>query len=212
MADSAIISAAHLRACLAGTALPADPTDIVMPPGSDQWPASMREQLLASLTPAGVLVPCIEHGAEGLSLLFTQRSAELKHHAGQVSFPGGRMEPGDADIAATALRETHEEVGIASEDVEIIGFLDPMPTITGYAVTPVVALVDQSVELALDKTEVEVAFEVPLLFLLDRNNQRMVEREIHGDKVPMVEYHYDAQRIWGSTAFIVFQLMKIIRN
>ncbi|MCH7822618.1 MAG: CoA pyrophosphatase [Proteobacteria bacterium] len=212
MTDSAFISAATLRARLAGTILSTDPTDVVMPPGSEQWPASMREQLAASLTPAGVLVPFIDRGIEGLSILFTQRSAELKHHAGQVSFPGGRMDPGDADIAATALRETYEEVGIARENIEIIAYLDPMPTVTGYAVTPVVALVDESIELKIDKTEVEYAFEVPLQFLLDRSNERMVEREIHGSKVPMIEFHYEGQRIWGSTAFIVFQLMKMIRN
>ena len=210
MTDSAIISAAHLRARLTGTSLPTDPTDVVMPPGSELWPSSMHEQLSASLTPAGVLVPFIERGAEGFSILFTQRSAELKHHAGQVSFPGGRMDPGDTDIAATALRETYEEVGIARDNIEIIGYLEPMPTVTGYAVTPVVALVDGSIELKIDKTEVEYAFEVPLQFLLDRNNQKMVEREIHGSKVPMVEFHYDGQRIWGSTAFIVFKLIEII--
>ena len=122
--------------------MPEDPTSVVMPAGSENWPRSMRDQLSGTLKPAGVLVPLIERRTDGVTVLLTERSAELKHHAGQVSFPGGRMETGDADIAATALRETHEEVGIARECVAVIGYLDTMPTITGYAVTPVVGLVD----------------------------------------------------------------------
>jgi 8-oxo-dGTP pyrophosphatase MutT (NUDIX family) len=189
-----------------------DPTDVVMPPGSDLWPTAMRERLAATLTPAGVLLPLFERPRQGLSLLLTRRSAELKHHAGQVSFPGGRMEPGDLDIAATALRETHEEVGIRSESVSIIGYLEPMPTITGYAVTPVVGLVDAAAEIIVDTTEVECAFEVPLAFLLDPANRRQVSRDLHGRSVPMVEFHYAGERIWGATAFIITQFIKLINN
>lgn len=212
MADTKIITAAALRDRLAGTQLPADPTDVVLPPGSERWPPRMREQLTTDLKPAGVLVPLIERGTETLSVLLTRRAEDLKHHAGQVSFPGGRMESGDVDIAATALRETQEEVGIASDSVSIIGYLEPMPTITGYAVTPVVGLVDASIEIVLDTTEVECAFEVPLAFLLDRDNQRLVEREVHGTKAAMVEFHFEGHRIWGATAFIILQFMKIIKK
>lgn len=212
MKDSSAITALRLRQRLAGTRLPVDPTDVVMPPGSDRWPSAMRERLAATLTPAGVLVPLIERPRQGLSLLLTRRSAELKHHAGQVSFPGGRMEPGDLDIAATALRETHEEVGICGESVSIIGYLEPMPTITGYAVTPVVGLVDATAEIIVDTTEVECAFEVPLAYLLEPANRRQVPRELHGSVVPMVEFHYGGERIWGATAFIITQFIKLINN
>ena len=135
-----MVTATDLRRRLAGTVLPNDPRAVVFPEGSETWPVSLQEQLAAKLKLAGVLVPVIERPNAGLSLLLTQRSAELKLHAGQVSFPGGRMEDHDADIAQTALRETEEEVGIAQHKVDVIGFLEPMPTITGFAVTPVVGL------------------------------------------------------------------------
>lgn len=211
MSDLENITAAHLRECLSGTRKPSDPTNVIMPPGSESWPAGMREQLAADMTPAGVLIPVMERDASDLSVLLTQRAADLKHHAGQVSFPGGRMEEHDEDIAAAALRETFEEVGIAQHDVSVIGYLDPMPTITGYAVTPVVGLVKGGIELRLDRTEVEYAFEVPLKFLLDQRNQLMVEREVDGRSALMVEYHYAGQRIWGATAFIILQLIKILK-
>ena len=172
----------------------------------------MRERLEASLKPAGVLIPIFDRGEHGLSLLLTRRSAELKHHAGQISFPGGRMEPDDADICVTALREAHEEVGIERGQVSVIGYLEPMPTVTGYAVTPVIGLVDASTEPQIDRTEVEFVFEVPLSFLLQSRNRRMVERDLHGMKVPMVEFHYDGHRIWGATAFMILQLVKLIKN
>ena len=111
-----------------------------MPPGLSRWPHAMREQL-AGAAEAGRCPGAPHAAAEGLSVLLTQRASHLKHHAGQVSFPGGRMEAHDADVRATALRETHEEVGIEPRNVDVIGYLRSMPTITGFAVTPVVGLV-----------------------------------------------------------------------
>lgn len=167
----------------------------------------MREQLSGTLKPAGVLIPIFERKAE-MSVLLTQRSAELKHHAGQVSFPGGRMEVHDASVAATALRETEEEVGIGSQHVSVIGYLPTMPTITGYAVTPVVGMVSANAELEIDRTEVEYAFEVPLSFLLDAANDIRTEWETHERRVPMVEFHWKDERIWGATAFMIVSLRK----
>ena len=212
MADSSKITADTLRQSFAGTALPSNPLDVIEYPGSEHWPQPLREQLSSTLSPAGVLIPIFDRNSEGLSVLLTQRSAELKHHAGQISFPGGRMEENDSDIAATALRETHEEVGIVKEDVSIIGYLDPMPTITGYAVTPVVGLVDASATLTMDHSEVEFSFEVPLQFLLDIGNRRIVQRELHGKNFPMAEFHYDGHRIWGATAMMIIQFIKVLDN
>lgn len=180
-----------------------------MPSEVPRWPRALRRKLTSDLVPAGVLIPIIDRTA-GLSVLLTQRSPDLKHHAGQVSFPGGRMEAGDADIVATALRETHEEVGIHPDEVEVAGFLDPSPTVTGYAVTPVVGLVAAGFRLAIDYTEVEAAFEVPLRFLLDRRNQEHSERDFEGTRVPIVEFNYGSRRIWGATAAMLLTLRKTL--
>lgn len=212
MADSPNITADNVRQSFVDTALPADPLDVIDYPGSEHWPTSLQEQLSGSLTPAGVLIPIFDRPGTGLSVLLTQRSAELKHHAGQISFPGGRMEPDDANIAATALRETHEEVGIVADSVSVIGYLEPMPTITGYAVTPVIGLVDTAVTVSVDRTEVEFSFEVPLPFLLDAGNRRIVLRDLHGKSFPMAEFNYDGHRIWGATAMMIIQFIKVLEN
>ena len=212
MIDPLIITADHLRQRFAGTALPADPTDVIALSGSERWPASLREQLQSTLQPAGVLIAFFDRPDTGLSMLLTQRSAELNHHAGQISFPGGRMEADDADIGVTALRETHEEVGIAPGQVTVIGYLEAMPTITGYAVTPVVGLVSNTIELNIDRTEVDFTFEVPLSFLLDSGNRRVVDRDLYGQKVPMTEFQYEGHRIWGATAFIILEFIKIVKK
>lgn len=182
-----------------------------MPAGSSRWPDALRRRLTTTLTPAGVLIPVIERRGD-MSVLLTQRSADLTHHAGQISFPGGRMEEHDEDVGVTALRETHEEVGIEPRHVTVIGYLGPMPTITGYAVTPVVGLVSDAAEFVIDQTEVEFAFEVPLNFLLDRRNEKRVERKFQGRAIPMVEFQYEEWRIWGATANMVITLRKLLKN
>ncbi len=184
--------------------MPADPTDVVMPPGSDNWPDDIRASLTESLKPAGVLIPIIDRDG-ALTVLLTKRSAALKHHASQICFPGGRMEDHDADIEATALRETHEEVGFAPDGVSVIGYLNPMPTVTGYAVTPVIGVIADPDSLKVDRTEVELAFEVPLGFLLDKRNARPAEREFRGRKIPVVEIQYEEHRIWGATAHMLLE-------
>ena len=203
------LTAALLQERLAGTRAPEDPLDVVMPAGSERWPDLMRELTARTLRPAGVLIPVIERAA-GLSVLLTQRSAELKHHAGQVSFPGGRMEEHDRDVVHAALRETHEEVGIPPADISIVGYLPPMLTVTGYAVTPVVGLLTDGIALQIDHTEVEYAFEVPLAFLLDSRNERALEREYRGRRIPTVEFHYEGERIWGATASMLIELRKTL--
>ena len=203
------LTAALLQERLAETRAPRDPFAVVMPPGSERWTASERARIREALRPAGVLIPVIDRLA-GLSVLLTQRSADLKHHAGQVSFPGGRMEEHDSDVVETALRETQEEVGIPPESVAVIGYLPPMPTVTGYAVSAVVGLVTEDLSLEIDPTEVEYAFEVPLGFLLDPRNERALEREYRGRRIPTVEFHYEGERIWGATAHILVELRKLL--
>ena len=155
----------------------------------------------------------LREAERGLELLFIERARRAGDPwSGHMAFPGGRMETHDADIESTALRETHEEVGIAQDDVTVIGFLAPMPTITGYAVTPVVGLVDSKVQFSLDRTEVEYVFEVPLPFLLDPHNKKMVERDVDGRIATLAEFHYNGERIWGATAFIILQFIKILEK
>jgi len=163
------------------------------------------------LTPAGVLVPVMER-PDGLSILLTQRAADLKHHAGQVSFPGGRLEEHDADVRAAALRETHEEVGIEPRLVDVIGYLRSMPTITGFAVTPVIGLIRDGIDLVVDRTEVDYAFEVPLDFLLDEANDRLCDREFEGHQFKLVEFHFGGERIWGATAYMLLAFRKFLLN
>lgn len=181
----------------------------MLPPGAGQWPESTLKELTASLRPAGVLIPIIERARE-MTVLFTQRSADLSNHPGQISFPGGRMEDHDEDLRATALRETHEEVGIAPQQVSVIGYLEPMPTTSGYAITPTIGIVEPSSELIIDSMEVEYAFEVPLELVLDERSVRHTEREFAGHKVPVVEFHFEGQRIWGATAYMLQVFREIV--
>jgi 8-oxo-dGTP pyrophosphatase MutT (NUDIX family) len=115
---------------------------------------------------AAVLIGLVQH-PDALHVLLTRRTEHLRDHAGQISFPGGRSDPGDADAIATALREAHEEVGLQARHIEVLGTLPLYATATGYLVTPVVALVDDAVTLELDRFEVDEVFEPPLAFLMD---------------------------------------------
>lgn len=171
------------------------------------WPKALLERFPETLNPAAVLMPLIERRA-GVTLLLTRRSAQLRHHAGQVSFPGGSREPSDASLRETAVRETWEEVGIAPQQVRVSGYLPAMRTVTGFSVTPVIGMIELPVELRLDPREVDDAFEVPLEHFLDARNERWSEREIHGVAVPVVEFSYGGQRIWGATAAMIVALGK----
>ncbi len=160
------------------------------------------------LTPAAVLIPLVTHD-NGLAAILTQRAAHLNDHAGQVSFPGGRFEPHDDGPVATALREAHEEIGLAPEDVEIIGCLDAQDTSTGFSVVPVVGLIDPVYSLTQDSFEVDEAFEVPLAFLFDTRNKRREEMYWRGrQRVYDVYDDYQGHKIWGVTARIIRSLQE----
>lgn len=150
------------------------------------------------LTPAAVLVPLVLR--DGWQVLLTQRNELLSNHGGQISFPGGRRDEGDADYIHTALRETHEEVGIPPERVELIGFLDPHPVITGFGVVPVVGHFPADQRLTLDSREVAHAFEVPLDFVLDLGNYQRESITVHGHERYYYVMQYAQWRIWGATA------------
>ena len=175
-------------------------------------PAVMRPRLREqTITPAAVLVPLVER-ASGLHVLLTQRTAHLRDHAGQVSFPGGRIEPDDASPAAAALRETFEEIGLAPEFIEIVGYLDTYLTITGFSVVPVVAFVREGFSLALDDFEVASVFEVPLSFVLDPANHVLRTKDVHGVEVSYYELPYGDRYIWGATARMLVGLYQKLLN
>jgi 8-oxo-dGTP pyrophosphatase MutT (NUDIX family) len=159
-------------------------------------------------TPAAVLVPVVLHAE--LTLLFTQRTAHLKSHAGQVSFPGGRAEPGDPSAEFTALRETEEEIGLPARSVEVLARLPDYRTRTGFCVTPVVGLVTPPLALAPDPREVDEVFEVPLAFLLDPANRQRRTREFQGTSVGYYVFEYRQRVIWGATAGMLVNLNKML--
>jgi 8-oxo-dGTP pyrophosphatase MutT (NUDIX family) len=179
------------------------------PPASSVYGDDDVERQVWAVTPASVLVPIVTH-AGGLTVLFTQRTAQLRAHSGQVSFPGGRAEPGDASPEFTALRETQEEIGLAPERVEVIARMPEYLTRTGYRVTPVVGLVAPPLELAPDSREVAEAFEVPLAFLLDPANHRRETRELAGKQVGFWVMQYGERRIWGATAGMLVNLYRML--
>jgi len=156
-----------------------------------------------------VLIPVIAH-AQGLTVLFTQRTQHLKSHSGQVSFPGGRAEPGDASAEFTALREAQEEISLALERVEILGRLPEYHTRTGFRVTPVIGLIQPPLELTPDPREVESVFEVPLSFLLDPANRQRRTREFQGRSVGFYVFEYQGHMIWGATAGMLVNLHKML--
>ena len=157
------------------------------------------------LTPAAVLFPIvIREGKQ--TVLLTQRTAHLKDHAGQISFPGGRVEPEDVSPSHTALRETEEEIGLSRERIEILGFLPEYRTGTGFRVTPVVALVLPPFDLLPDPFEVAEVFEVPLAFLLDPANHQQHSLHYRGALRNYFAMPYGDYFIWGATAGMIRSL------
>ena len=162
-------------------------------------------------TPAAVLVPIINR-ADGLMLMLTLRSTGLPEHAGQISFPGGRVEPEDVSLADAALREASEEVGLAAKHVTILGELAPYETVTGYRVTPVVGWVEPPFELKPDPIEVADVFEVPLAFLLDEHNRQRHFRMFGEMRVEFWAIPYGERYIWGATAGMILILDHTLRG
>lgn len=155
--------------------------------------------------PASVLLPLITRPDP--TVLLTKRTEQLHDHAGQVSFPGGGREPHDQDPVATALRETHEEIGLDPAQVEVAGFLRGYLTISGYAVTPVIGLVKPGFDLRVDPLEVAEVFEVPVAFLADPRNREVQTRELGGEQVGFYLYRFQGQTIWGATAAMLVNFL-----
>lgn len=159
---------------------------------------------------ASVLVPLILGPAPGV--LLTRRTTQLSNHAGQVSFPGGRIDPGDADAEAAALREATEEIGLRPEDVDVIGRLDDHLTGTGYRITPVVGLIPPGLPLVANPDEVAALLELPMAVLLDPNAPQRREAEYRGRLRQFWVWPHPEHYIWGATAAILMQLAERLRG
>jgi 8-oxo-dGTP pyrophosphatase MutT (NUDIX family) len=189
------------------------PTRVEMP--EEAWQGRGDHDLNAGmepmrpLKPAAVLVPLIDRPDE-LTVLFTQRTTHLAHHAGQVSFPGGHIEPGDGGPAETALRETEEEVGLERRCVRLVGHLDTYVTRTGFVVAPIVGIVSPPFTLRPDPHEVAEMFEVPLSFLLDRQNHHRCSAEFEGVSRHFWAMPFDRHFIWGATAGMLVNMCDIL--
>jgi 8-oxo-dGTP pyrophosphatase MutT (NUDIX family) len=157
-----------------------------------------------ALAPAAVLVPIVDRPEPGVIL--TRRSDQLRRHAGQVAFPGGRIDPEDDGPIAAALREAEEEIGLPATAVEIIGIADRYRTVTGYEVTPVVGLVPPDLDFVIHDAEVAAVFEVPLAHLLEPGNFVEQAVEWQGHERHFFEITYDGHRIWGATAAMIVNL------
>lgn len=186
------------------------------------FPAHVRRQLQQHIPearaewdarPAAVLIPLYREDS-AWRLLFTRRTEEVESHQGQVSFPGGLVEDTDTDVEDAALREAWEEIGLQPEEVEILGKLAPMFTVTQFRITPVVGLIQWPFELRLQRTEVARAFGVPIEWLSEAANLETEYRKpmIPGPEIPVYHFKpYDGEVIWGATARITLDFLELIQ-
>lgn len=154
------------------------------------------------LRPAAVLAPIIA-GPNGYDLILTKRSSALKHHPGQIAFPGGKQDAGDPDLIATALREAAEEIGLPIASAEVLGTFAPHETVTGFTVTPVVALIRDEFDAVPEAGEVAEVFRVPLAHVLDANCFVVESRRWRGQRRSYYAVPYGPYYIWGATARIL---------
>lgn len=172
-------------------------------------PNSYSEELLAhprfqndNFKPAAVLVPLVQRPS-GLHLILTQRASHLRHHPGQISFPGGKVEPSDLSLIHTAIRETTEEIGIQPSQIKPLVKLNTIPTISGYKVTPIIAIIDENYTTAIDYGEVSSTFEAPLTHLLNPKNT--TKHKVFNKKhtYELIFIPFEKKLIWGITAEII---------
>ena len=169
--------------------------------------ARVRATLTTRRTPAAVLIPLVDRNG-GMTVLLTERANTLKDHAGQISFPGGRIEPQDADAWHAALRESFEEIGLRGDMVDFAGYLPDHVVISGFRVTPVVGFVDPRYQLKIAASEVHDVFEVPLAHIIDAANHKSRQRKIGELTIDIHDIPYGERNIWGATAGMLMTLRR----
>ena len=179
--------------------------------GANHQEALSKYNTAGKMRTAAVMVPIIKNNYR-YELLLTKRAQHLKDHAGEICFPGGSMEQTDGDHLEAALRETREEVGINSTEIEIIGTLPSIPTLTGFMIHPVIGLVDKAINIVIAPSEVESYLTVPFLYFLNDDNKHESMHSFKNTEITMIEYHYNGARIWGATAMIISSLCKKIKE
>jgi 8-oxo-dGTP pyrophosphatase MutT (NUDIX family) len=208
---SRVLSLDTIRRRVAAPRAPVDPRERMLANVEGPISPALRAAIDSPGRAASVLLTLVERAA-GLTLLFTERAAHLKDHAGQISFPGGRIGAGETAVDA-ALRETHEEVGLRATDVEVLGFLDEFLTGTGFLIKPVVGYVAVGSFVATpDPTEVASVFEVPFEFIVNPANVSVTYRERLGARFRTYELHHSGHRIWGATAAILVNFRDVIAH
>jgi 8-oxo-dGTP pyrophosphatase MutT (NUDIX family) len=171
----------------------------------------LQKHFPANPVPAAVLVPFVDR-PEGLSILLTQRASQLAKHAAQVSFPGGRLEESDPDVASAALREAQEEIGLDPTRVRVFGYLPDHLVISGYRVTPVLSLVTPPFVVEPNPAEVETVFEVPAGYIFDRRNHKARLRRIGDEDILLHDIPWQGLNIWGATAGMLLTLVRMVQE
>jgi 8-oxo-dGTP pyrophosphatase MutT (NUDIX family) len=196
-----------IRARLAGSEPRHAPEDWLVPGLTREESQHHRTLFPASTRPAAVLIPLVAR--EEPTVLLTQRATELRNHAGQISFPGGSIDPGESELAA-ALREAQEEIGLMPSFVSLAGFLPDHVLLSGFRVTPVVGIVQPGFSLCLSPTEVQDSFEVPLVEVFDPARQHLRRRRLGLVELDLREIRHGERVIWGATAGMLLCLGRLL--